>query len=367
MDLERRRALDRPLLAGHGRPEVLAEDRRDLLVGLPVLHRPLNAVILAVDAVDGDQPEQRRRVLAIGPTVAERVGGLQQGRTVPRTGSVDPAGQVAPGRLVEVEEQQHTIDCDGLGQLARPHRQWLRVELLEQVDHDLDVLVGRLATQGALRISAPLRVVSQRQVEAAGLHDRLVLGDVHGRVEHHPAHVLGVLLGVHRTDLGAVRVAEIGQLLVADQLAHHVEVGDGLDSGDVREQRPGLLEAAHGELLPTVLEGLHLLRGVRRSVQRHQGIDLRAVVTLHRGRLPRTAWVPADDVVHLEAVALEPGRQVRSAVPRPAGVDEQRPDPRLGGRDLQHEQRDRLRVGLGVVERYGDRGALRVDVVAAAV
>ena len=142
--------------------------------------------------------------------------------------------------------------------------------LLDQrVDHalvDVDGL-GRVGAQRAVRVLRAVGgVVVERRLERGGLPDvgldRVGVG-VDGAVEDHRAHVLRELLGVERPDPGAVRVAEVGQLVVAERRAHRVEILGHVGGSDVGEEvLAHLVHAALDEVLGLLLDVRDALRRV---------------------------------------------------------------------------------------------------------
>ena len=118
---------------------------------------------------------------------------------------------------------------------------------------DVDGL-GRVGAERAVRaLRAVGGVVVERRLEGRGLPDvgldRVGIG-VDGAVEDHRAHVLRVGLGVQRPDPGAVRVPEVGQLLVAERGPHRVEILCHACGSDVGEELLAhLVDAALDEVL----------------------------------------------------------------------------------------------------------------------
>ena len=199
---------------------------------------------------------------------------------------------------------------------------------------------------------------------------------VDGAVEHQGAHLVGEQLGVGGAERGAVGVAEVGQLLVAERLAEPVHVPGGVD---------GVEGAAARRRTP------------RRSRRRPPAVEREGVVELLVGRRPRlggersrsfgrrrctrpgvdrpdAAGVEADDV---EAAAgprsgsverqADGGVGARGA--RPAGVDHQRAD--AVGLPGQLTTRTRnsgsvAPVGLVVADRHLGAAALERQVAVAA-
>lgn len=92
-----------------------------------------------------------------------------------------------------------------------------------------------------------------------------VLGRIDGRFEDEPSDVRRVQVGVGRAECRSVRDAEVVQPLVAEEVAHQVEVARGVRGPDVREQRPGMLGAGLGPVVAGVVRGLPAVHGDGRA------------------------------------------------------------------------------------------------------
>ena len=125
------------------------------------------------------------------------------------------------------------------------------------VEHRLDPRDGgghRLAVRE--RAGGPAQAVGhegpQRDLEPLRLDDVHVqrgFPGVHGPVQDQRAHVAREQLGVPGAQVGAVGLAEVGELGVAERGAEHVHVPGGVGGADIRQQGTGLLLAAPREQL----------------------------------------------------------------------------------------------------------------------
>lgn len=93
-------------------------------------------------------------------------------------------------------------------------------------------LPGQLVVGGAVQV---LPVAVERGVDDA--------------VQDEAADPRGEELGVRRAQIGAVRVAEVVQALVAEEGAHDVHVARRVGCAEVGQQFPGPLLAGVGEFL----------------------------------------------------------------------------------------------------------------------
>ena len=116
--------------------------------------------------------------------------------------------------------------------------------MLECRDRGADV-----AAEGAvLPRDTPSGEFRERLAESLALgNQRLdrVLCRVDGAVEHQRAHVLRKRLGVGGADPGAIGVAEVGQLAIAEHRAQHVHVLDDLARAEVGEHLRTVFGALH--------------------------------------------------------------------------------------------------------------------------
>ena len=215
-------------------------------------------------------------------------------------------------------------------------------------------------------------VGAQRDLEALGLHEvelQRAQRRVERAVEDHPPDALREQVGVRRAEEGAVGGAEVGQLVVAEHRPQHVHVLGRLDGRHVLGQVAALVDAALAELVQQLV-GPATSASVSGSGSVATKVSISRVgEAVERGAAADTAGVEADDVEGLLELGAEVGRGVGGVVDagtaRPTGVHHQGADAlaRVAGRHLEHRQRDRLAVRLGVVERHLELGAL---VVAAA-
>ena len=100
----------------------------------------------------------------------------------------------------------------------------------------------RVAQGAVALLDAVGRPLPGGALEALGLAEvDLLRGEVGGddAVEHHPADLLGEEVGVDRAEVGAVRLAEVGELLLAERGPQHVQVASGIPRRHVCEQRAG--------------------------------------------------------------------------------------------------------------------------------
>ena len=123
-----------------------------------------------------------------------------------------------------------------------------------------EVLNNIATTTGLSRkeVSAVLEAESLRQRSLCVRQRR-----IHRAVEHHRAHARWIVVRVERTEVGAVREAEIGDTLVAESGAYRVHVADRVQCGDVPEQAATAACATGRERLRLV-DVLLYFRGVVR-------------------------------------------------------------------------------------------------------
>ncbi len=217
-------------------------------------------------------------------------------------------------------------------------------------------------TQGAVALlDAVGRPLPGGELEALRLAEvELLRGEVGGddAVEHHPAHVLGEQAGVDGAEVGAVRLAEVGELLLAERGPQHVHVARGVLRRHVCEQRAGRRAAGLGEAPGGVREGL-LLRGVvGRGVGAEEGVELGVGEAVDGRGAADAARVEPDDVVGVtHTLADDEVGRPGVVDPGPAGtprVDDERPEA-LGLLPRRHLHQGQLEgVALGVVVVDGD-------------
>jgi len=164
--------------------------------------------------------------------------------------------------------------------------------------------LGRIGAQRAVGARGAIGgVIVERLLERGGLADLLLdlVGvGVDGAVEDHRSNLVGIGLGVGRSDAGAVRVAEIGQLLVAEPGAYRFEILGHIDGSDVgQELLAHLVHAALDELLVLLFDMGDALRGVF-----HRGVGAQPVV-VRVGVTPRRRS-GVGDAARIEADEIEP-------------------------------------------------------------
>ena len=175
-------------------------------------------------------------------------------------------------------------------------------------------------------------VVVERLLERGGLADLLLdlvgIG-VDGAVEDHRSHLVGIRLGVERPDPGAVRVAEIGQLVVAKAGAYRVKILGHVGGSDVgQELLAHLVHAALDELLVFLLDVGDALRGVFHRGVGAQPVVVRVGVAPHRRcGVGDAAGIEADEIEPLAHRLRQRWGQRRSGLDTgltgTAGVDDQ--------------------------------------------
>ncbi len=125
---------------------------------------------------------------------------------------------------------------------------------------------------------------AQLMLEAFGLQLRDVVearGGVEHAIQNQPAGVLGVQVRVGLAEQGAVGIAEIVELLVAERSTQQVEVTRRTDRVDVTEQCARVVLAVGAELLVCLFGAVHPLVGAdgsRRDVEDHRVEALRVRV-----------------------------------------------------------------------------------------
>ena len=207
----------------------------------------------------------------------------------------------------------------------------------------------------------------ERTLEAAGLFEvDLERGQrgVDGAVEDERAHLVGEELGVERAEVGAVREPHVGELLVADGLANAVHVAHRVLARDVRQQVAVRSSHGCGELPRRRSRGRRAPRASRASSRSRE----HAVEALARTRSGSSRQYHAGRSRRCRSAhAARRGRRCRCPrtnstpdAPGPPGFTSSEPMRSSGSvagtritRDL-----DRVAVGIVVVERDGERGAL---------
>ncbi|PQM48092.1 hypothetical protein C1Y40_01688 [Mycobacterium talmoniae] len=235
--------------------------------------------------------------------------------------------------------------------------------------------LGRVGAQRAgRRLRAVGGVVVERHLETGHLVDVLghrVDAGVDGAVEHHGPGVLAEPLQVGGAQLGAVAVAQVVDLLLAQRLTHHVHIPGGGDGAHVaQEVQPHPVRARLSQLLVDALDVGDPGRAVvdHRFAPERVELGVGAAPQL-RGGMPDAARIEPDQVEvaadrGLRQRRAHPGHRVDGRGARPARVDQQRPDPLPGRRDPDHRQLGLLAVGMVVVDRHRHPGAARGGQVA---
>jgi hypothetical protein len=288
--------------AEHGPGEIVAEHRR----GLPELGQlvlDVRGVVprLVVGAVDGDVGGGDIAVPAVLVAPVQRVRQRHEDPAVAVVRLHQTLGEVLP-EVLRVQRLRDAAGRGGLGEFAGEDAgDGSAVEVLQQPgDAVLDVL-GAVPEGALLDLGgAVLGEVVEGELETLGLTERALfrgLGRVDDRVEDGAAHVLGEQVGVDAAEFGAVRDAEVVQLVVAENLAHQVHVAGRVGRGHVRQHPLGVLLAGGVEVLRVLQQLSALGRVVRGGVLLEVGVELLVVQALHGGAAPHAARVEADQVV----------------------------------------------------------------------
>src|SRR5690606_11721372 len=270
--------------------------------------------------------------------------------------------------LLDVEGPRYAHHGEGLGDLAvvAGAGEGLLVDVVQEVADAGDDGVGGVA-EGAAVGDAVLGEGAQGGLEALGLLDQQFGGGerrVDGAVQDEGADVLGELLGVEGSEVGAVGGAVVGELVVAQGGAEDVHVAGGVDGAHVGELVRGLGLAVLGELLAFRSEGAGLLLVVRGGVGGEEVVELGAGVAADGVAAGDAAGVEADDVEALAEVGAEGtadlADEVDAGAAGSARVGEQRADPVGGvlGREPDDGDAELVAGRLGVVQRHLDGGAL---------
>ena len=278
-------------------------------------------------------------ILEVGP---QRRAVERHDRSGHRVAVAQPARIVGLGRLAHQRVHHVLEDGDGLGRVGAQRAAGVFGAVGSEVVERL-LEGGRLVDVGLDRVS--VRV------------DRTV--------EDHRPHLVREGLRVGRADPRAVRVAQVGQLRIAQGGPQHVEVLDHVGGAHVgQELLAHLVDAALHELL---LAGLDVLDAGGAVVDLRVGpvgvVVSVGVAPQRRRRRADPARVEPDHVEtlpHLLRERLEQAHgRVDTGLPRPARVDHQRADLLPGGRDADQRQVRLRTVGFGVVDRNGELAALR--------
>ena len=172
--------------------------------------------------------------------------------TSPSSACGECPGEIGPRRFAvhRTDGGRHHRDVvDGAAVDARPARASSRSY---SASHRAPtaVCIGGIE-RARLVTRTPLRPVVERALETDELGDVLLLDRVAGgfvrRVEHHRPHPVGEQRGVDGAEVGAVRDAEVRDLLVAERLADLVHVAGGVLGGVVDEIVAVLLPARIGD------------------------------------------------------------------------------------------------------------------------
>ena len=339
-------------LVGHGRAEPWRDHPQ------PLGERLVGGGPDGMGAVDADDADVGRVGVQGGVVVLDQ-------RLQPR--AVSPVGPgEAPQHLVGgarvVGGQEH-----GVGQIGRADGAPLAVRDATALELGGDAVVeGGGAPHGArsIRIAAGERV-GDGGIQRPGLiGPRLleVLVRLHDAVEHEGPQLARVALGIPQADERAVRVADVGELALAQGTSQLLEVPHRRRGVEVVEQGPGVRAAIVGHRLGRGVEGALLLGGVRARIQGQERRGATAAGEL--GAQADAAGIPRDDV---EAVvepvvgAVAVLHHLEARCPRTAGVDHQGADavPGVGGGAAGHAQVDGGALGPGVVDGDGEGGAVK--------
>ena len=171
----------------------------------------------------------------------------------------------------------------------------------------------------------------------------------------------GNMLGEHLADGGAIAEAEVIELLVAHGGADGVDVTGDVGGAEVRQQVPGRRLAAVDVVLADVEQRGFVLGRIDGVVD---AVELREVATAVDVAGAEAAGVDAHDVEALGDVVREGegerGGEAGRTRSRPARVDEQGADAVTAGGDPGDAQGEGVALGLVVVHRHVEGGALGV-------
>ncbi len=375
------------------------EDSRQPGPGDPQrVSRPLHRPERARGVEPGVVPGLEGRGAVHPPGVAVPLGPVARPVHVAALHRVVDGELVLVLRAVEVEQADDLPDRPGVvvggqrGGQARPQRVVVaalqeRVVVLVRADQRTGRAVDRVRLEpGAHPVPGPPRLgrgraelihaVALSQPGEERVHPALegiVLVDVVGvpdagrvdrAVQDHAADPAGEQRRVHLADVGAVRVREVADLLLAQGGPDGIHVPGHVLGGHVRQQPAEPLLAVRRVGLRAVLHGLLGGLAGRDVVGPHPAEEPGVAVQRGRAR-PDAARVEADDVIvrgHRGIQALGHLRsQAEPAGAGPAGVDEQHSlalGGRGGGRDPGQRKRDLAAVRVPVIQRHPQPGAL---------
>jgi hypothetical protein len=319
-------------------------------VGVGALHAEVDGEVVVVPDPDRRVVERLERLpVAVVHPAGERVGDVLPpedvvGRPEEDVGPFIGPDQAARGMSVEVGQHRVVEVLDGLPCGAEVEDVAVLGDPLE-VDADV-------AVEGAVLIELR-RVPHPARVYVA--------------VQHHPSHPLREQGAVDLTEIGAVREAVVVDLLLAQGLPDAVHVPDGVQRGEVGEQRRVVLagarrrvalRAAEPDLLELWRVG-HVVRAVVAEVVRDAAQCVLAQADPSR--------VEPDPVVALSCAIGDERAEHRideTGATRTSGVDQHDalelgvwdrvPDPGDGEVDL-------ITVRTVVVHRHLHHAALRVE------
>lgn len=215
----------------------------------------------------------------------------------------------------------------------------LLLQAVGQARHASRGLLGPVAGRAVADTGRAVRSEPvERRLDRLDLRHLLlveVLGRIDGRFEDEPSDVRRVQVGVDRAERRSVRDAEVVQPLVAEEVAHQVEVARGVRGADVREERPGVLGAGVGPVVAGVVRGLPAAHGDGRA---------------------NAARVEGDQVVAVEerlVLVEEFGQSAHAGHAGAAEVEDERADApgvRAGGLAAYQGDVDRPAIWFPVVE-----------------
>ncbi len=306
--------------------------------------------------------------MAVAVAPGQRVGEqLQVVAAAQGHGFLKATGEVLPG-LLGVQRGRDAVDGLVLGELAAvAGGQRIGVELLQQRGDPLGALLGAAAGRAAGDVlRAVAHVVVERALEPLGLVEvalERVLRGVDDGVEHRVADPLGEQVGVDGAQFGAVGDAEVVQLVVAQRLAHDVQVAGRARGVHMPEHLPGVLPASVHVRLVGGQRRLQLVIVVRGGVDGVRVVDLLVALAFDARARADAARVEADEVVTGAqglVAAGEAGQRRHARTAGPAEVEEQRTD---AGGPLPGLRADQSEIDGGpgrrrVVQRHLERGAL---------
>ena len=350
----------RPRLAhrGHALRHQVAEHgagifraRLHAVAVLAAYHRQLHAHRHRVLHVAGHQLRQRHQVLvAAGVGLVDQLGQQGARRRHVRVHAHQPGHGFGA---------QYPVLPFAAGGVAVRHGHRLRAQPGEQrVEFGARVAQLVLARGG---LGALGELQGQRIVQVAGEDVAELDGVRHRRIQHDAADRLRVVHRVLLRHAGAVTHAHQVDLRGADRLAHRLEVGDGVGGGVVAQvglvrQR---LRAFRGLCLHRLRRGIEI---VLAALRRRAGQQV---------RLAGTALVHQQDVAAL-ADFLEHRVHRREGLDRGLARTARKQEQRVGrgvglvvGRQPGDVELDLAAVGSGAILRHLERGALRLQTVAA--